>query len=209
MRVLVIGTDDLAGEHVVKLLCEKQHEAVVLAGTENQEEGLMKLGASVVVRTVGNDFSGAFAGCDAVIYLGGASPRTGESKPILIDHQLVLDSIKSAKRHGVKRFVLLSALRDDETDTSGSGTTGAKQMPEEQLRQEGLTYTIIRPGEPVDKPGKGKVEIAESFAMEEGEISKEDLASVLVEALDAENVFNKTITVTSGETPIRQALTEL
>ncbi|WP_053365745.1 NAD(P)H-binding protein [Bacillus sp. FJAT-27245] len=209
MRVLVIGTEDLTGEHVVKLLAEKQHEPVALAGSENQEEGLKKLGASEVIKTDDNYFSVAFKNCDAVIYLGGASPRTGESKPILIDHQLVLVSIKSAKEHGVKRFLLLSALRDHETDTSGSGTTGAKQMPEELLRQEGLTYTIIRPSEPVDKPGKGKVEVAETFATEKGEIPKEDLASVLVEVLETEHVFNKTITVTSGETPIQQALTEL
>ncbi|RDU38111.1 hypothetical protein DRW41_00630 [Neobacillus piezotolerans] len=209
MRVLVIGTEDLAGEHVVKLLAEKQHEAVALASSENQEEGLKKLGASDVLRTDRNDFSSAFTGCDAVIYLGGASPRTGESKPILIDHELVLDSIKSAKEYGVRLFVLLSALRDDETDTSGSGTTGAKQMPEELLRKEGIAYTIIRPSAPVDKPGKGRVEVAKTLAFEKGEIPKEDLASVLVEALEADSVINKTITVTSGETPIRQALTEL
>ncbi|OCA84062.1 hypothetical protein A8F94_15145 [Bacillus sp. FJAT-27225] len=209
MRVLVIGTYDLTGEHVVKLLAEKQHETVAMAGSENRVEELKRLGAAEVVLTNGNDVFNVMSGCDAVIYLGGASPRTGESKPILIDHQLVVDCIQSAVRCGVKRFVLLSALRGEESDASGSGTTEAKQMPEELLRQEDLDYTIIRPGIPVDKPGNGKVTVAKTLMDEEDEIPKEDLASVLVEALETEKAIGKTITVTSGETPIGQALAEL
>jgi uncharacterized protein YbjT (DUF2867 family) len=209
MKVLVIGTDDLAGEHVVKLLAEKQHQAVAMASSENRAEELKRLGATEVVQTNENEISGAFSRCDAVIYLGGASPRTGESKPILIDHQLVVSSIQSAVKHGVERFVLLSALSGEESDTSGTGTIGSKQMPEELLRQEDLAYTIIRPSTPVDKPGKGKVAVSETLTTEEGEIPKEDLASVLVEALEAEKTIGKTITVTAGETPIGQALTEL
>jgi uncharacterized protein YbjT (DUF2867 family) len=77
------------------------------------------------------------------------------------------------------------------------------------LRQENLAYSIIRPSTPVDKPGKGKVAVAETLTAEEGEIPKEDIASVLVEALEAEKTIGKTITVTAGETPIGQALTEL
>ncbi|CEG26311.1 NAD(P)H-binding protein [Bacillus sp. B-jedd] len=209
MKVLVIGTNDLAGEQVVKLLAEKGYEAVALAGSENARDGLKKLGASDVVVTDGEDYSEAFFGCEAVIYLGSASQRTGESKPILVDNESVNDAISSAKKNGAKRFVLLSPLRGDENEGGGSGTVELKEKPEELLRKEELAYTIIRPSKPVDKPGKGKVEVAEALADEEGEIPKEDLASVLVEVLEMEGSFNKTFAVTAGETPIRQALTDL
>lgn len=209
MKVLVFGTDDLAGEHVVKLLAEKQHEAVALAGSENAAEGLKKLGASHVVVMDGEDYSEAFAGCEGVIYLGSASPRTGESKPILVDNESVNDAIASAKRYGAKRFVLLSPLRSGEDEGGSSGTMDLKQKPEELLRKEELAYTIIRPSKPVDKPGKGQVEVAETLADEEAEIPKEDLASVLVEVLEMEGTYYKTFAVTAGETPIRQALTEI
>lgn len=208
MKVLIIGTDDLAGEHVVKLLAEKQHEAVALASSENGVEELKKLGASRVFVAGGDDYSEAFSGCEAVIYLGSASHRTGASKPILVDNQSVNDAIESAKKHGVKRFVLLSPLRGGENEGGGSGTMELKQKSEELLKKEELAYTIIRPAKPVDKPGKGKVEVAETISDEEGEIPKEDLASVLVEVLELEGTFNKTLAVTSGETPISQALRE-
>lgn len=209
MKVLVIGTDDLAGEHVVKLLAEKQHEAVALAGSENAAEGLKKLGAADVVMTDGDDYSEAFAGCEAVIYLGSASNRTGTSKPILVDNESVNDAIESAKRYGAKRFVLLSPLRSGENEGGSSTTMDLKQRPEELLRKEELSYTIIRPSKPVDKPGKGQVAVADTLASEEAEIPKEDIASVLVEVLEMAGTYNKTFSVTAGETPIRQALTEL
>lgn len=209
MRVLVIGTNDLAGEHVIKLLAEKRHETVALAGSDNEVEGLKKLGASDVLITDGTDFSEALAGCEAVIYLDKASHRTGESKPILVDHRSVNDAIESAKKHGVRRFVLLSAMRAAENESGGSGTTELKQRPEERLRKEELDFTIIRPSTPIDKPGKGQVKVAETPGSENGEIPKEDLATVLVEVLEMERTMNKTFTVTSGETPIRQALSEL
>jgi hypothetical protein len=62
---------------------------------------------------------------------------------------------------------------------------------------------------PVDKPGIGKVEAGPSIVHDKGEIPKEDIASVLVIALDTKEVFNKTFHVTSGEILIDEALQRL
>jgi uncharacterized protein YbjT (DUF2867 family) len=209
MRVLVIGTDDMTGEYVVKLLADKQHEPVALVGSENKAAPMKKLGASDVVVFKEENFSNAFYGCDGVIYLGGASPRTGEGKPTLIDHQVMIESVEGARQHGVQHFVLLSPLRADENESGGPGTIGGKNQAEELLRQEEFPYTIIRASEPVEKPGSGKVEAALSLKAENGEIPKEDLASILVEVLDSRETFNKTFEVSAGETPIREALQQM
>ncbi|MEN8698541.1 NAD(P)H-binding protein [Bacillus infantis] len=209
MRVLVIGTEDLTGEHVIKLLSDKQHEVTALVGTKSKAEEMARLGAADVFVLEDDDYAQAFSACDAVIYVGDSSARTGESKPILIDHQAVIDSVQAAKDHGVKRFLLMSAMRANETDKGGSGTDGAKNQPEELLRKADLTYTILRTGKPVDKPGKGKIEAALALESEESEIPKEDIATILVEALELEEAYNRTIEVSSGETPIREALQQL
>lgn len=209
MRVLVIGTEDLTGEHVIKQLSDKQHEAVALVGTKSKVDEMGRLGAADVFVLQNDDYAQAFSACDAVIYVGDASARTGESKPILIDHQSVIDSVQAAKDQGVKRFLLMSAMRANETDKGGSGTDGAKNQPEELLRNAHLTYTILRTGKPVDKPGKGKVEASLSLESKESEIPKEDIATVLVEALELEEAYNRTIEVSSGEMPIREALQQL
>ncbi|SIR78814.1 Uncharacterized conserved protein YbjT, contains NAD(P)-binding and DUF2867 domains [Peribacillus simplex] len=205
MRVLVIGTEDMTGEHVVKQLADRHHNPVALVGAENKVEEMVKLGARDVVSLEKRDFSSAFSGCEAVIYLSSASPRTGEGKPILVDHQSVIDSVKAAKKHGVKRFVLMSAMRSNEMGDASA----IRFNSEELLRQEKFTYTVIRTSMPVDKPGIGKVEAGLSIEHEKEEIPKEDIASVLVEALDTKAVFNKTINVTSGEILIHEALQRL
>ncbi|MFH0070544.1 NAD(P)H-binding protein [Peribacillus sp. NPDC056705] len=205
MRVLVIGTEDMTGEHVVKQLADRHHNPVALVGAENKVEEMVKLGASAVVSLERREFSSAFSDCEAVIYLSSASPRTGEGKPILVDHQSVIDSVEAAKKHGVKRFVLMSAMRANEMGDASA----IRFNSEELLRQEKFTYTVIRTSMPVDKPGIGKVEAGLSIEHDKDEIPKEDIASVLVEALDTKEVFNKTINVTSGEILIHEALRRL
>ncbi|TFH63055.1 NAD(P)H-binding protein [Peribacillus frigoritolerans] len=209
MRVLVIGTEDMTGEHVVKQLADRHHSPVALVGAENKVEEMVKLGARDVVSLESRDFSSAFSGCEAVIYLSNASPRTGEGKPILVDHQSVIDSVEAAKKHGVKRFVLMNTMPAKEMESLDSSTNDVKYHSEELLRQEKLTYTVIRTSMPVDKPGIGKVEAGPSIVNDKGEIPKEDIASVLVKALDTEEVFNKTFHVTSGEILIDEALQRL
>ncbi|MBT2667230.1 NAD(P)H-binding protein [Bacillus sp. ISL-4] len=209
MRVLVIGTEDMTGEHVVKQLADRYHNPVALVGSENKVEEMVKLGASDVVSLENRDFPSAFSGCEAIIYLGNASPRTGEGKPILVDHQSVIDSFDAAKKHGVKRFILMSGMRANEMESRDACTIGVKYHSEELLRQEKFTYTVIRTSMPVDKPGIGKVEAGSSLVHDKGEIPKEDIASVLVEALDTKEVFNKTFNVTSGEILIHEALKRL
>lgn len=205
MRVLVIGTEDMTGEHVVKQLADRHHNPVALVGAENKVEEMVKLGASAVVSLERRVFSSAFSDCEAVIYLSSASPRTGEGKPILVDHQSVIDSVEAAKKHGVKRFVLMSAMRANEMGDASA----IRFNSEELLRQEKFTYTVIRTSMPVDKPGIGKVEAGLSIEHDKDEIPKEDIASVLVEALDTKEVFNKTINVTSGKILIHEALQRL
>ena len=205
MRVLVIGTEDMTGEHVVKQLADRHHNPVALVGAENRVEEMVKLGASAVVSLERRVFSSAFSDCEAVIYLSSASPRTGEGKPILVDHQSVIDSVEAAKKHGVKRFVLMSAMRANEMGDASA----IRFNSEELLRQEKFTYTVIRTSMPVDKPGIGKVEAGLSIEHDKDEIPKEDIASVLVEALDTKEVFNKTINVTSGKILIHEALQRL
>ncbi|MFF2459515.1 NAD(P)H-binding protein [Peribacillus simplex] len=205
MRVLVIGTEDMTGEHVVKQLADRHHNPVALVGAENKVEEMVKLGASAVVSLERREFSSAFSDCEAVIYLSSASPRTGEGKPILVDHQSVIDSVEAAKKHGVKRFVLMSAMRANEMGDASA----IRFNSEELLRQEKFTYTVIRTSMPVEKPGIGRVEAGLSIEHDKDEIPKEDIASVLVEALDTKEVFNKTINVTSGEILIHEALRRL
>jgi uncharacterized protein YbjT (DUF2867 family) len=204
MRVAVMGASGSVGEHVLKALKEKGHESVAVISEVNRKPDMEKLGATEVIISDGEKLDEAFSACDSVIYISGSSQKTGENKTVLIDHSEVIDSIKEAKSQGINRFVLVSAIRANEPENSDSRKIGAKHQPDELLRQEGFNYTIVRPSHMVDKPGNGLIQAGESLD-NEGEIPREDVASVLAEVLENEATYHKTYEITAGKTPIRDA----
>jgi uncharacterized protein YbjT (DUF2867 family) len=206
MRVFVFGSGE-AGGHVLRQLAAKGHEAVAVAENENRAEELKMLGAAEVMVSKDGSFIKAIAGCEAMIYIAGSSPASGEDQDILVDHGTVLDSIKGAQQQGVERIVYLSPVRVGESEESEK--TGAKDKPEEWIKEGGLAYTIIRPAKMVSKPGKGMIKAAKTFAASTGEIPYEDVAAILVEALGNRAAFNKAFEITAGDTSIKEALQSL
>jgi uncharacterized protein YbjT (DUF2867 family) len=209
MKVIVFGAHSDVGEHVVKKLHDNGYFSCAVVGNENQVELLEKRGATVV-KLYEESISGTiFTGYDAVIYLTGTSPKAHTGKTVLVDHQSVIETVKEAEKQGVKRFVMMSAIKANEAVGDVSREIGAKEMPDEYLRQSGLTYTVIQPGLLTDKPGDGKISAAVTLDADTPEISREDVAEVLVKALEIEGAFNKTIEVADGETTIDRALASI
>ena len=207
MKIGVFGGGEAVGEHVLKLLDAAGHDAVTMAETENRAEELKMMGAAEVFISESGDFSKALAGPDAVIYMPGAGSGAAESQDALVDHDAVSAALEAAQREQVGRIVCLSTVRTDEPEETKE--TGGKHKPEAWMEESGLTYTVIRVSKAVSKPGKGTIEAAESLDGEVADMPYEDVAAVLVEALDNENTFRKTFEVTAGETVIKEALDAL
>ena len=83
----------------------------------------------------------------------------------------------------------------------------AKGKADEELRNSGLDYTIVRPTRLTDAPGQDRIEAGES--VERGEISRDDVADVIATVLRSDSTIGKTFDVTSGETPIDEAIAAL
>jgi uncharacterized protein YbjT (DUF2867 family) len=83
----------------------------------------------------------------------------------------------------------------------------AKGKADEELRNSGLDYTIVRPTRLTDDPGAGQVEAGES--VDHGTISRDDVADVLATVLKTDTTIGKTFEVTSGRTPIDEAIAAL
>jgi uncharacterized protein YbjT (DUF2867 family) len=84
----------------------------------------------------------------------------------------------------------------------------AKGAADEHLRASGLDYTTVRPGRLTNRPAAGRIDAAPALGRK-GEISRDDLAEVLVACLDLEGTVGKTFELLRGETPIREALQRL
>jgi|GEM_PF-2940422 len=208
MKVFVFGGSEGVGEHVFKQLAAEGHEAVTVAATENRAEALRMLGATdVVVSKKNENFTEGIRGSDAVIYIAGASFGAGEDQEILVDYEAVVKSLEEAQRRKTERVVYLSPVRTDESEESKK--TGRKYKAEEWIRKSQLIYTIIRTAKKVNKPGKGTIKAAETIAADDDEIPHEDVAAVLVAAIDNQNTFRKSFDITEGKSSIKDALSSL
>lgn len=209
MKVIVFGAHSSVGEHVVSKLMKNGYTSCAVVGNENQIELMKKRGATDVIVYEESRLPTLFNGYDAAIYLTGINPKAKASRTVMVDHESVIETVKEAERQGLTRFVMMSAIMANEKVGDESRDIGAKEMPDELLRQSKLTYTVVEPGDLTDKPGDGKISAAITLESNDAEISREDLAEVLVMSLEAESTFNKTFEVAEGDTVVSKALDSL
>jgi uncharacterized protein YbjT (DUF2867 family) len=84
----------------------------------------------------------------------------------------------------------------------------AKAEADAALAASDRDWTIVRPGRLTDDPGTGRVELAASLGRG-GEITRDDVAAVLVGCLDEPRTVRATFELLQGETPIAEALASL
>ncbi len=83
----------------------------------------------------------------------------------------------------------------------------AKGIADDYLRAGDLDFTIVKPGYLTHDPGCGKIKLAQNLgSLDQGKISREDVARAMVECLALDNTIGKGFEILAGETPIRKAL---
>mmetsp|Transcript_4604 Transcript_4604/g.11635 ORF Transcript_4604/g.11635 Transcript_4604/m.11635 type:complete len:206 (+) Transcript_4604:506-1123(+) len=136
-----------------------------------------------------------------------------------VDNEGVVHLTDAAKAAGVKRVVLISSILTDgramgAADTPGFKITNAfggvldeKLVGEKHLQASGVEYVIVRPAGLKGEPPKAPLVLAPGNTMASGEISRELVAAVMVEAAFASGAANKVIeiaeegTFAPGSTP--------
>jgi uncharacterized protein YbjT (DUF2867 family) len=119
--------------------------------------------------------------------------------------------IEAAKADAISRYLIVSSM--GAADPPAEGGDGfaeylrAKAEADRALMASGLDYTIVRPGMLSDDPPSGRVSIA--ARLERGEISRGDVAAVLLGCLDQDGTIGRDFDLVAGETPIEEALSAL
>jgi len=212
MKVFVIGANGQIGKHLVNQLhAHEQHEVTAMVRKEGQKKELEDRGIHAVLTDLEgsiSDLENAIEGADAVIFTAGSGGKTGPDKTLLIDLDGAVKSIEAAKKANVNRFVMVSAFqahnRDSWADSPIKPYMVAKHFADGTLMHSGLDYTIVRPGGLQNEPGTGKVLAGEN--LERGSIPREDVAAVIVEALEAENTYQKGFDLITGVDSIHDAV---
>lgn len=211
MKVLVAGANGQIGRHFVQLLSEaSEHTPKAMVRRQDQVSYFNALGVETVLASLEgsiDEIAQAMDGCDAVVFTAGSGGSTGADKTLLIDLDGAAKTIEAAKRSGIDRFLMVSAIYADRRENWSEEMAPyyvAKHHADNILRASGLTYTIIRPGLLTNDPGTGKVSIAEQ--LDRGAIPREDVAAILLHSLTNEHVYNKAFEVVSGDGSIEEAL---
>lgn len=201
-KVFVAGGTKGVGREVVNLLTAQGKQCVVLARSEESAGDVASTGAQVVIgdamhyKTV----EGAMDGCDAAITtLGGPTTEDGKR----VDYEGNRNVIEAAGILGVTRLILVTSIgcRDSKPALSDEAYETLKPALEAKDKAENMLvkfysittdYTIIRPGGLTNGEASGKAILtADNTAL--GAISRADVASLVVKALEAKNTHKKTL----------------
>lgn len=212
MHVLVIGANGTTGRMAVKKLAEnEQHIVRAMIRKSEQSKEMEDLGARPIIADLEQAFKYAFEDVNAVIFAAGSGPDTGMDKTTSVDRDGAIKAIDFAKEKGIERFIMLSSMGADDPSIAGDSETfhhylQAKHDADVHLKQSGLNYTIVRPGALTDDEPTGKIDVSEEMKHREGEITREDVATILVESILCTNLHHKTIEMVNGDEPIKDAL---
>lgn len=212
-RVLVVGANGQVAKHLTLKLKEKGHDPVAMIRKEEQAAQFKQQDIETVLADLEKDFSNAFENIDTVVFAAGSGPHTGADKTIIIDQEGAIETIDNTISKGIKNFVMLSGLPVDgpkDTDDKMKPYFYAKHRADEYLKNTDLDYTILRPGLLTDNEPTGKVQIVEhseaSSDATSGEVPRTDVAEVLAQIVDQNNLKGQVYYLIGGETDIKDAL---
>jgi uncharacterized protein YbjT (DUF2867 family) len=152
----------------------------------------------------------ALTDCEAIVFAAGAGPGSSAERKETVDHQGAVRLMDAANRVGPKRYVIVSSTGadpDHEGDEIFDVYLRAKGKADRDLAASGLDFTIIRPVGLTDAPGSRRISVGAEVA--ESTIPRDDVAGVLSEVLEREDMIGRTFQLSSGEDLITDALDNL
>ena len=197
------------GDSVIGIVRSTQHEIDLTA--DGMETVVMDL-----ERVSLDDLASVVVVADAVVFAAGAPPGGGGLHKHAVDRAGAVRLADAADAAAVRPFLLMSAM-GVEAIAEGRLPGGADDPWVEYLRakwaaEEGIRarptvdMTVVRPARLTDDPGTGRVALGRH--LQEGAVSRDDVAAVLVALLDAPRPGG-IVEVVSGATPIDEAVAAL
>jgi uncharacterized protein YbjT (DUF2867 family) len=216
VRVVIAGGHGKIALRLARLLTDRNDIAVGLIRNPAHAHDLTAAGATPLVcdleEASAGEVASALRGADAVVFAAGAGPGSGAARKDTVDRAASVLCAQAAGEAGVRRFVQVSSTGVDKIadadDDVFAAYLRAKKAAEDDLRARDLDWTIVRPGRLTDEPGTGRVRLAPP-PLERGEISRDDVAAVLLGLLDAPATAGLTLELVAGETPVAQAIADL
>ena len=201
MKIAVIGANGKIGRLLIPLLIQSGHSVTAMVREEEQKPFFESLGARPVLADLEGAFSHGLEGADAVVFTAGSGAKTGPDKTIMVDLYGAIRSFEACERLGVRRYVMVSALRAAAPEEGPEGLRPylvAKKIADEYLQRSALEFTVLRPGRLTDDGGPYRVKLGANEPPEVGNIARGAVAEAIVSSLECSQTIGKTIWLLDG-----------
>lgn len=214
MRVTIAGGHGKIAQHLERQLTGAGHQAVGIVRNPDHVADLEANGAEAVVLDLEqadvDQVAEAIAGSDAVVFAAGGGPDSGVERKETVDKGAAVLLADAAEQAGVRRYLMVSSMGTDKADPDSADVfqvyLRAKLAADDDLRRRDLDWTVVRPGRLTDEPGTRLVTVG---TLDRGEVAREDVAAVLLAALDASKTVGKTFDLLNGDAEIEEAFRTL
>lgn len=218
MKVAIVGGHGQIALRLTTLLSANGHEVIGLIRNPDHAGDVRTHGGDPWVVDLEHSHSGevamGFGGADAIVFAAGAGPGSGAERKFSLDRDGAILAADAAQLAGIRRFIVVSSLNADSTAEEPSADEVfriyllAKSQADADVRaRDALDWTIVRPGALTNDDGTGGVRIAER--VEEGVITRDDVAAVLRELLEQRAGIQQQFDLVGGDVPVAEAVAEL
>ncbi|MDX1452329.1 MAG: SDR family oxidoreductase [Oleiphilaceae bacterium] len=204
MTTLIIGANGKIGKDLVAKCVAREIPVRAMVRDESQRAFFESLGADVVLGDLEGDLNAAFEGCEQVVFSAGSGAATSPHKTLLVDLWGSIQAIRCAKKHHIKHFIMVSALKANDPLRGPERIKHylvARNRADDYLSRSGLPYTLLRPGRLLDTPATGKYGSDFDWSDTKNEhcvISRQDVANLIIELLQQPLPSGRVIDMVNG-----------
>ncbi|GAA3752709.1 NAD(P)H-binding protein [Salinactinospora qingdaonensis] len=218
MRIVIAGGHGKIALRLARLLAARGDTPVGLIRNPDHADDVRAVGAEPVVIDLESatvtELAEKLMGADAAVFAAGAGPGSGAARKETVDRDAAALLADAASLAGVRRYLMVSAISVDEgpapdAEPVWAAYIRAKKAADDDIRGRSLEldWTILRPGRLTNDEGTGRVWLAPK--VERGDVSREDVAAVLVALLDAPTTIGHVLEMVGGNTPIADAVASI
>lgn len=206
-NILVAGANGTTGRKIIQLLNESQYfNPIAMVRKEEQKVYFKGNNIETILADLEDDITPAFEtknAIDKVIFAAGS----GGKKVVEVDQDGAKKLIEASNKNNIKKFVMLSSMGADNPEEMSElkDYLEAKHNADIYLKESGLNYSIVRPGALTNNHASNTIELEEKLN-KRGEISRNDVAQILVRTLNDGIANKQTFEIINGETLIAKAL---
>ena len=227
-RYCVIGGNGKVSRLFTEQAVSRGISVTSIIRSESQVDSIKEIGATPVVESIEeadeSRLAEIFRGHHAVVWSAGAGGKGGPERTRKVDYEAAIKTYNACEKAEIKRFISVSAIDARDRSKAVPSHYTSKDVETSEMAWKAIpvymqakfeadrelvrlnpsfNWTLLRPTRLTDEKGTGKIQLGNAHF---GSISREDVATTLLELVGRNDVDRITLDLSSGDMPIVEAV---